>query len=155
MIDNKETFYIYFGDEKCPWCRSVIEKAIEVAKSNNIEKIYYVKIWDDEGNEVFRSKYNLNKKNKPTLVSEGTEEYYKIIEEFENVLKDYTLKTSEGKEVKVGEKRIYAPNFIYVENGKAIKMVSGISEKQTDSREELTTQMLEDETKIFEDFFKN
>ena len=32
-------------------------------------------------------------------------------------------------------------------------MVEGISDKQKDSREELTEEMLEDEEKIFNDFF--
>jgi hypothetical protein len=44
MIENKESFYLYVGDALCPWCRSVLEKSIEVAKENNIEIIYYV-IW--------------------------------------------------------------------------------------------------------------
>ena len=52
MIENKETFYVYFGDELCPWCRSVIEKFIEVAKKNDVKKVYYVKIWDDDHNEI-------------------------------------------------------------------------------------------------------
>jgi len=154
-IENKETFYVYFGDPLCPWCRSVIEKSIEVANSKNIDKIYYIKIWDDEGNEVFRSKYTLNKKNKPELVTPGTDEYYTITRTFANVLSDYTLTTDEDKKVNVGEKRIYAPSYIYVKDGKAIKLTEGISKLQTDSREELTKEMLNDETKQFEDFFTN
>ena len=59
MIEDKKTFYVYFGDPLCPWCRSVLEKFIEVAKKNNIDKVYYVKIWDDEGNEVLRTKYQV------------------------------------------------------------------------------------------------
>ena len=31
-IENNETFYVYFGDELCPWCRSVIEKASEIRR---------------------------------------------------------------------------------------------------------------------------
>ena len=154
-IENKETFYVYFGDPLCPWCRSVIEKSIEVASEKNIDKIYYIKIWDDDGNEIFRSKYQLNKKNKPELVTPGTDDYYTITRAFSNLLNDYTLTTSDGEKVNVGEKRIYAPNFVYVENGEAIKLVSGISDKQEDSREELTEEILNDETKIFEDFFTN
>ena len=153
MIDNKETFYVYFGDPLCPWCRSVIEKSIEVADQLNIDKIYYIKIWDEEGNEVFRSKYTLDKKNKPELVTPATDEYYTITRAFSNVLKDYTLKTSDGEEINIGEKRIYAPNYVYVENGKANKLVSGISDKQTDSRSELTKEILDDEEKIFTGFF--
>ena len=58
-------------------------------------------------------------------------------------------------EVKVGEKRIYAPNFIYVNNGKAVKMTEGISDKQKDAFEELSDEILEDEEKLFNEFFNN
>ena len=30
-LENKETFYLYVGDPLCPWCRSGLEKMIEVA----------------------------------------------------------------------------------------------------------------------------
>lgn len=155
LLNNKETFYVYFGDPLCPWCRSVIEKSIEVANKNNISKIYYVKVWDEDGNEILRSKYTLDKKNKPKLITAGTEAYELLLKAFDNVLSDYNLQTSKGKTIKVGEKRIYAPNFIYVKEGKAEKLISGYSEKQTDAREELTKEMLEDEEKIFDEFFKN
>ena len=153
-IDNKETFYVYFGDELCPWCRSVIEKFIEVANKNKIKKVYYIKIWDKDGNEVLRSKYKLNDNNEIEEVQKGTDEYIKLLTTFDSLLSDYTLKDKDGKEVPVNEKRIYAPNFIYVKDGKGVKLVEGISEKQTDSREELTKEMLEDEEKIFNEFFK-
>ena len=152
-VDNKETFYVYFGDPLCPWCRSVIEKSIEVANSKNIDKIYYIKIWDDEGNEILRSKYTLNKKNKPELVTPGTDDYYTITRAFSNVLADYVLTGSDDEKVNIGEKRIYAPNFIYVVDGEAVKLIQGISELQEDSRAELTDEILEDEVKQFEDFF--
>ena len=44
---------------------------------------------------------------------------------------------------------------MYVEKGKAVRLVTGVSDKQEDSREELTDEMLEDEEKIFTEFFKN
>ena len=154
-IENKETFYVYFGDELCPWCRSVIEKAIEVAKENKIKKIYYVKIWDKDGKEVLRSKYTLldNKQIEPTI--KGTDDYYKLLGYFDSLLSDYTLTDSEGNKVETGEKRIFAPNFIYVENGEAKRMTEGISSKQTDSRGELTEEILKDEKNLFKEFFGN
>ena len=155
MIDDKETFYVYFGDPLCPWCRSVLEKAIEVAEKNKIKKIYYVKIWDDEGNEILRSKYKLNEKNKIETVVKGTDDYYKLLNSFDSLLSDYTLTDSEGKKVDTKEKRIYAPNFVYVEDGVAKKLVEGISSKQTDSRQELSEEILTDEENIFNGFFKN
>ncbi len=155
MIDDGDTFYVYFGDEKCPWCRSVIEKAIEVSKQYDVDKIYYVSIWDDDFNELLRDKYKLNDKGKPEKVSDGTETYNKLLEKFKDVLSDYTLTDENKKEVSVGEKRIYAPNFIYVNNGKAVKMTEGISEKQKDAFGELTDEILKDEEELFKDFFNN
>ena len=152
-IENKETFYVYFGDRLCPWCRSVIEKAIEVAKEKNIKKIYYIPIWDDEGNEVLRDKYEIED-NELVKTIDGTDEYYKLLEYFDELLSDYTLKDNNGEKVNTNEKRIYAPNFIYVKRGNPIRLTEGISDKQKDSREELTKEILEDEEKLFKAFFK-
>jgi len=152
-IENKETFYVYFGSKLCPWCRSSIEKACEVAALRGINKIYYVDIWDNEGSEIVRDKYKLDENNKPILEKEGDANYSKLLEAFKDLLSDYTLTDAKGNKVTVGEKRIYAPNYIYVEKGVAKKLVTGTSEKQKDSREELTKEMLADEEKAFNDFF--
>lgn len=154
-IENKETFYVYFGDKLCPWCRSVIEKSIKVAKENNIKTIYYVPIWDDEGNEILRDRLKVNDEGKIETVKEGTETYKKLLELLDNVLSDYSLNDKDGKKVETKEKRIYAPNFIYVESGEAKKLIEGISEKQKDAREELSEEILQDEEEIFKSFFQN
>lgn len=153
-IKNEETLYVYFGDKLCPWCRSVIEESIEVANKKGIKKIYYVNIWDDEGKEILRDKYEFVD-GKLTKTIEGTKEYKEFLEIFDSLLSDYTITNADGKKVSTGEKRIYAPNFIYVEKGKVVKLVEGISEKQTDSREELTKEILQDEEKAFNEFFAN
>lgn len=151
-IENKETFYLYVGDPLCPWCRSVIEKSIEVAKEKNVKKIYYIDIWDDEGNEILRDKYELQD-GQPVKISNGVEAYDKLLKYFDSVLSEYTLTNSDGNKIQVGEKRIYAPNYFYIEKGNAIKMIAGYSEKQKDSREELTDELLNDEEEIFNEFF--
>lgn len=153
-LDNKETFYVYFGDKLCPWCRSVIEKCIEVANKNKVKKIYYVAIWDDEGNEILRDKYE-RKNGVSGKVKDGTVEYYKLLEAFDSVLNPYTYTHSDGREDTFGEKRIYAPNFIYVKDGEAVKMTEGISQKQSDARGELTEEILKDEEEMFTEFFNN
>ena len=154
-IKNGETFYVYFGSNYCPWCRSVIEKAIEVANKNNIDKIYYVNIWGNDHEEILRDKYELDEKGKAKQTIKGQDGYDELLKLLDNVLSDYTLTDSKGKTVKVGEKRIMAPNFIYIENGKAIKLVSGISDKQKKSSDELTSEILKDEEKILTEFFAN
>ena len=154
-INNKETFYVYFGSSYCPWCRSVIEKSIESAQKNNIKKIYYVDIWNGFHNEILRDTYKLNDKNEAEKEKDGTKEYYKLLEKFDNLLEDYTLTTDDGEEVKVGEKRIFAPDFIYVENGVAKRITSATSENQKDADAKLTKEILKDEEKSFDNFFKN
>ncbi len=153
-IENKETFYVYFGSLYCPWCRSVIEKFIEVAKSNNIDKVYYVDIWSSDHVEILRDTYTLDKDSKPILVKKGAPSYSKLLEYLSDVLNDYVLSDKENNSIEVGEKRIFAPNFIYIKDGKAIKLVEGISELQENSRDELTEEILKDEEKKFNEFFK-
>lgn len=138
LMNNKKTFYIYFGFPTCPWCRSVIEKSIEIAQEKNISKIYYVNILE------IRDKMEVVDEE-VTRTTEGSKDYYELIELLSNVLSDYELQDENGNSIDTGEKRIYAPNFVYIENGKVVKLIEGISESQTDSRMELTDEILEDE----------
>lgn len=152
-IENKETFYVYFGSRLCPWCRSVIEKSIEVSNKNNIKKIYYVDIWDDDGNEILRDKYKIED-NKLILEKEGTKEYKKLLKYFDKFLRNYEI-TNDDKTYDTKEKRIYAPNFMYIKKGKIVKLTTGKSSKQTDPYQKLTKEMLKEEEKEFNKFFTN
>lgn len=154
-IENKETFYVYIGSSKCPWCRSVIEKFIEIANLNNIDKVYYVDIWGNDHEEILRDKYTLDENNKQQKTVDGTESYYKLLSYFDEFLEEYTLTTAKGKTVKVGEKRIFAPTFVYIEEGTVKKLVTGISDKQTTYNAELTNEILDDEAKTFKEFLNN
>ena len=55
-----------------------------------------------------------------------------------NVLSDYTLTNSDGDEISLEEKRIYAPNVVAVVDGEATKMEEGISDELKDPYSELT-----------------
>ncbi len=154
MIEDKKTFYVYFGSSYCPWCRSVVEKAIEIANKNKIDTIYYVDIWDGAHNEIFRDKYKLDDNGNLEMVFEGGKGYKELLKYFDKLLDDYTLTDDNGNSIPVGEKRIFAPNYIYVEKGKAIKLVSGISGKQKNSNDKLTDEILKDEENQFVNLFK-
>ena len=153
MIDNKKSFFLYVGDPLCPWCRSVLEKSIEVANKYKIKKIYYIKIWDEDGNEIFRDKYEI-KDNELVKIVEGSKEYKRLLKEFDSVLSDYNITNEKEESINTGEKRIYAPNYFYIKNGKVVKLITGNSNLQKDSREELTEEILEDEEKQFIELFK-
>lgn len=135
MMDNDETFAVYFGFSKCPWCRSVIPTMLEVADDLEIDTIYYVDVLDirntlevDDSLEVIETK-------------KGTDGYYKLLEKFADVLDDYSLSDSEGNSVDTNQKRIYAPNIAVVLNGKAEDLTTGISDNQEDGYQELTKSM--------------
>lgn len=112
-------------------------------------------MWNGFHNEILRDTYKLNDENEAIKEKDGTKEYYKLLEKFDNLLEDYTLTTDDGEEVKVGEKRIFAPDFIYVENGVAKRITSATSENQKDADAKLTKEILKDEENSFNDFFKN
>ena len=154
-MDNEESFYIYFGSNKCPWCRSVIETLIKVSNDNKIDKIYYVDIWDKDGKEILRDKYEYNEDNKLIKTYEGTEEYFILLERFNDYLEDYTIVNPKtNKKKKLEEKRIYAPSFIYIEKGKIKKMETGLSKSLESSTTELTDIIKEEQKEIFTSLFK-
>lgn len=152
LLDSNESFYLYVGDKLCPWCRSSIESAIRIAKEKNIDKIYYLDIWDDEGNEIFRDKYVVEDGNLKQVIK-GTVLYQRLIEDFKEFLKDYTLK-SDDITYEVNEKRIFAPSYFYIENGKLIRFTEGTSKNQSDAYQELNETIISDQEELFREFFK-
>lgn len=152
-MDAGESFYLYIGDAKCPWCRAVIETAIAKAREYGVSEILYLPIWDEEGNEILRDKFELiNGKVEQTVP--GTEGYQELLNRFDSVLDDYTLSDGDT-EIKVGEKRIYAPNYFRIENGgKTVTLVTGIPSGLNDPRSELTDAQLQEIADTFDGFFR-
>ena len=136
MIENNETFVVYFGFSKCPWCRSVLPTLLEVADDLKLTKLYYVDILE------IRDVLELNEKNELVTKTKGSDAYYTLLELVDNVLDDYSMTDKNGKKIDTHEKRIYAPNVVGIVNGKADKMTTGISSLQTDAYMDLTEEMV-------------
>ncbi len=147
MIDEKETFVVYFGFAKCPWCRSMIETLFKVADDNKISKIYYVDVYDIRDTKELKEDQVLTTK-------EGTKGYNKLLEKLDNVLKDYELSTTNGEKFSTGEKRIYAPNVVAVVKGTPTQIAEGISEQQEDPYQDLTDEMKKEMYEQLECVFK-
>lgn len=131
MMDNNETFVVYFGFNSCPWCRSVLPALLDVAKDLNLKKIYYVDVKD------IRDRLDVDKDGNIITVKEGSEGYIGLLARLDDVLEDYTLEI-DGKEIETEEKRIYAPNVVSIVNGKAKKLETGISDELDDPFMKLT-----------------
>lgn len=135
MIDNKETFAVYFGFSSCPWCRSVIPNLVDVVKNLDIQTIYYVDVLE------IRDTLKLDDNGEVVTSKEGSKDYYKLLDKLDNVLDKYTLTDESGNDVDTNEKRIYAPNIVSVVQGIPTKMTTGISDLQTDAHMELTDEI--------------
>ena len=146
MIENKETFLVYFGFAKCPWCRSVLPTLIKASKELGLNTIYYVDVLEIRDTiELVDGELKTTK--------EGDENYMKLIELYSDVLSDYAIKNGEEK-ITTGEKRIYAPNVVAVVNGEAKEMVEGVSEELEDPYGEITEEMNKASIKQLKCIFK-
>lgn len=125
MIDNEETFAVYFGFSSCPWCRAALPTIIEVAGDLGLDTIYYVDV---------KNIRNVLKVEDDELITkfEGTEGYIDLLDRLDDVLADYELKDEDGEAVDTKMKRIYAPNVVSIVNGKAEKLTDATSEKLKD-----------------------
>ena len=65
------------------------------------------------------------------MTTEGSEAYYDILEILDDYLTDYVV-TSDNKEYKTGEKRLYAPTVVVVKDGE----IMGVHEVTVDSQTE-------------------
>lgn len=138
MINQKKSFVVYFGYAKCPWCRSMIEELIDVAKENKINEIYYVDILN------IRDIKEVDENGNITTTKEGTKGYNQLLEKLDSLLQEYTIKDQEENEVPTNEKRIYAPNVVVIINGRPNKLETGNSPLQKDPYQELTKEIKED-----------
>lgn len=96
-ILEKGTGVVYLGFPECPWCKAYVTYLNEVAKEQDVEKVYYYNILEDRKN--------------------NTKEYQKIIE----LLGDYAANDEEGN------KRIYVPMVIGVNKGQIVGFDDGNS----------------------------
>ena len=146
MMDSNDTFLVYFGFAKCPWCRSMIENLLELADKNEVD-IYYVDVFE------IRDVKEL-KDGEVVEIRKGDSNYMKLLDKMNEVLDNYSLTDEDGNKMELNEKRIYAPNVVAVVNGKATKKVEGISEDLKDPYGELTTKMIKDSKEQLKCIFK-
>ena len=155
-IKNKETFYLYVGDSLCPWCRSGLDKMIEVAKKEGIKDIYYIDFWDDNHKEILRDLYEVEvngKKVSYKKTQDAAEGYDELIESVKDYVQNYTI-DKDGKTYDVGVKRTYGGDHFKFVDGKCIAYVSLRSDKLENALGELTEEVLKDQETKFTNFFK-
>ena len=129
MIDNNDTFIVYFGYAESPWCRSMIEELLKVAEDYNMD-IYYVNIKD------IRDEKTIDKDGNITTTKEGTKAYKELLNRLDNLLEEYKI-----NDISMEEKRINEPTVVAIANGTPLEMTNGISDNQKDPYQRITDKM--------------
>ncbi len=140
------TGIIYFGYPRCPWCRNAISVLLDVAKKNNIETIYYLDSYE------IRDTYELVD-GKVTKTKEEQDGYQDILKYLDANLSDYVLTDENNEQISVGEKRLYVPTVVAVENGKITGFHEGtvsLDNKQT-AYDALTDKQRNELSDIYQD----
>ena len=149
---------IYFGFAGCPWCRNAVPALLQAMSSTDLEEIYYVDIRpvaDDESTDI-RTIWTLNARNKAVKDEKHnvSDSYYKVLTALAGHLKDYELKTDNGKIINTGEKRLYAPTVVAVSNGTVVGFHEGTLDGHNivdGNLPDLTKEQEEELTKIYTD----
>ena len=61
LIENKKTYVLFMGFERCPWCQDLMPYYNEIAKENRIEEIYYLDILEMRTNVDSKDRYVYDK----------------------------------------------------------------------------------------------
>ena len=146
-VIKKGTGIIYLGFPECPWCRTAIPVLLEAAKDYKIDTIYYIDVTGK------RDEYEI-KNGKALLKEEGDKGYFKLLKVLDKELKDYILTDKDGKEYKVGEKRIYVPFIIFVNEGKIVGTHTSTVKSQKSGYDELSEDQFDELNGIYADYIK-
>lgn len=113
-----ESGYLYFGANWCPHCRNMIGVLMQVATDTHVEALYASSV------EEIKTLWEFDEKNELVCIREASPEYRELLSWLSPVLRDYTLRDSDGKLHKTGEKRIYMPCIIHIRDGLPVEQWS-------------------------------
>lgn len=139
------TGILYLGFPECPWCRSMLPVLLQTLDNANVDKLYYLNIYE------IRSVLELNEKNKVEVVREGTDSYYKMLELMDEYLEPYYLTSEDDKEIDTKEKRIYAPTVVAIKDGEIKGIHVATVDSQKDPYKDLTNDQKSELSNIFMD----
>lgn len=152
-VINNGTGIIYLGYPECPWCRSALPVLLEAASDYNIDTIYYLNMKNErdyltvsDGKIVYDVDKNGNE-------IKGTDGYFRLLEVLDEYLDEYII-NDEGKDYDTGEKRIYVPLIIFVNEGKIVGTHTSTVDSQVSGYNQLTEEQYDELSGIYADYIK-
>ena len=153
VIENG-TGIIYLGFPECPWCRSALPVLFETASDYNIDTIYYINMKNErDAYEVKDGKLVYQKDEKGNDIK-GEKGYFKLLEALDSYLDDYVVTDEDSKEYDTGEKRIYVPLIIFVNDGKIVGTHTSTVKSQESGYDELTDEEYDELNGIYAEYIK-
>lgn len=153
VIKNKSGV-IYLGYPDCPWCRTAVPVLLEAAKDYNIDTIYYLNIKDDRDYYEVKDGKVVYQKDENGKEKKGVKGYFKLLKLLDKELDEYTIKDEDGKEYNVGEKRIYVPLIIFVNEGKIVGTHTSTVDTQESGYDDLTDEEYDELNGIYAEYIK-
>lgn len=135
---------VYFGYSTCLYCRNAIQVLIDTAKESELDVIHYIdisEVWDE---------YELDENNKVIKTKEENEKYYELLDALgDELIMDYMLESTDGKEISVGVKRIEVPLVIFITNGMVSSYNKGTLFSQEDPLVEMDASQIQGLSEIY------
>ena len=153
VIKNKSGV-IYLGYPDCPWCRTAVPVLLEAASDYKIDTIYYLNIKDDRDYYEVKDNKLVYQKDSNGKEKKGAKGYFKLLKLLDKELDDYIVKDSDNKEYNVGEKRIYVPLIIFVNEGKIIGTHTSTVDTQESGYDNLTDEEYDELNGIYAEYIK-
>lgn len=152
VIENG-TGIIYFGYPECPWCRTAITVLFESARDYGIDTIYYMNLKDERDYLEVKNDKIVYKKDDDGNKLKGSKDYFQLLDALSEELDDYKIE-SDGKTYDTGEKRIYVPLIVFVNNGKIVGTHTSTVDSQESGYDELTSDEYDELNGIYANYIK-
>ena len=141
-----------------------LEKLLDKARENykpasddddyNIDTIYYINMKNErDAYEVKDGKLVYQKDEKGNDIK-GEKGYFKLLEALDSYLDDYVVTDEDSKEYDTGEKRIYVPLIIFVNDGKIVGTHTSTVKSQESGYDELTDEEYDELNGIYAEYIK-
>lgn len=109
ILENK-TGLIYFGFPNCPYCRGILPTLLNIVEKSDLTELYYLDMTN------LRDEYKVE--DGRAIQSKSAEaSYFELLSLLNNYLEDYIVTDENGIEYEAGEKRLYVPLVVGVQEG--------------------------------------
>lgn len=112
IFNNNKDGVVYFGYSTCLYCRNAVQILMDTAVDTELDELLYIDIED------YWEVKNVDANGKVITEKAPHEKYYELLNVLgDELITDYVVTDSNGKEINTGVKRIQYPLVIFITDG--------------------------------------